>query len=130
MIQALDNAIYSKLAGTVTNARSAIYSPAAPDNATMPYIVWDYTADIDENANPNRSKNDLVFIRAYAATKAAAATIDGQIDGLLHMKPLTVTGYTNFWLARESGYSLVETGPSGRKTYMAGAEYRVRLEST
>lgn len=129
-LSALNTALYSRLGGTATAAGSAVYFLAAPDDAVLPYIVWDYTADRDENDTPNRTKNDVVYIRAYAATHAVAGSIDGQIDTLLHMKPLTVTGWGNFWIARENGYSLPETDEAGRKTYMVGSEYRVRLDMT
>jgi hypothetical protein len=129
-IPALNTALYSRLGGTATAAGSAVFFGAAPDKQALPYIVWDYVADADENMTANRTKNTVVFVRGYAATPGAAGTIDGQIDTLLHLSPLTVTGYTNFWIARENAYSLDETDPAGRETYMAGAEYRVRLDKS
>lgn len=129
-LHALNTALYSKIGGTATAAGSAVFFLQAPEAQALPYIVFDYTADIDENYTANRTRNSVVFIRAYAATQAGAGTIDGQVDTLLHLKPLTVTGYTNFWLARESGYSLSETDQSGRQTYMVGSEYRIRLDTS
>lgn len=127
MIPALNTALYSMLAGTVTAAGTAVYFLHAPDNAPLPYIMFDYTADLDENETPRRTKNSVLFVRAYAESRAQAGTIDAQIDGLLHLKTLTVTGFTNFWTARESAYSLTETDAAGKHTYMAGAEYRIRM---
>lgn len=121
----LNTALYSKLGGTATNAGTAVFYLSAPDAQPLPFIVWDYVADRDTNDTANRVKESLVFVRAYASTPSAAGTIDGQIDGLLHLKPLTVTGFTNFWIARENSYSLVQTDQAGIKTYMAGAEYRI-----
>lgn len=129
-LHALNTALYSRLGGTATSAGTSVFFLKAPDNHPFPYVVWDYTADLDDNDNPNRTKNDVLFIRAYAASPSTAGTIDGQIDTLLHHKPLTVTGFTNFWLARESGYALPEKDASGRESYMVGAEYRIRLDST
>lgn len=128
-LSALNTALYSKLGGTATSAGSSVYFLTAPDDATLPYIVWDYTADIDENETPNRTKNSVLFIRAYAATQSAAGAIDAQIDTLLHMKPLNVAGWGNFWIARENSYSLPETDAAGRKTYMCGGEFRIRLDA-
>jgi hypothetical protein len=127
-IPALNTAIYSQLAGTNTAAGTKVYYLQAPDAAALPYIVFDYVASRDENMTKNRTKDCSMFIRAYAATPGQAGTIDGQIDGKLHNTGLTVTGYTNFWTMRENAYSLVEVDASGRKTYMAGADYRVRLD--
>jgi hypothetical protein len=128
-IPALNTAIYSQLAGTYTTAGTKVYYLQAPDNAALPYIVFDYVADLDENYTANRTKNDVLFIRAYGTTPAQAGTIDAQIDGRLHAVTLSVSGYTNFWTRRENAYSLSESDASGRKTYMAGADYRVRLDT-
>jgi len=127
MIPALNTAIYSTLAGTITAAGSAIFADQAPDGQALPYAVFDYTSDLTENITPRDMNNSLLFIRAYATTKAEAGTIDQQVKALLHKKTLAVSGYANFWTARENAFSLTETDPSGRKTHMAGAEYRIRL---
>ncbi|HRS74554.1 MAG TPA: DUF3168 domain-containing protein [Anaerolineaceae bacterium] len=129
-IPALNTAIYTAIGGTLTSAGTAVFYLAAPDGQALPYIVWDYTADIDENMDRNRTRNSLVFIRAYASTAGAAGTIDGQVDALLHMKALTITGWSNFWTARENSFSSVETDQSGRKVFMAGAEYRIRNDQS
>lgn len=126
MIPALNTAIYSKLNGA-TNAGTAVFYLAAPPSQALPYIIWDYVADQYDNQTPVDTVNAVVFVRAYAATRAAAGTIDGQIKGLLHKTTLTVSGYTNFQTRRENAYSLEETDKSGRMTFMSGAEYRVRL---
>jgi len=128
-IPALNTAIYSQLSGTYTTAGTKVYYLQAPDAAVLPYIVFDYVADVDENYTANRTKNCSMFIRAYGTTPAQAGTIDAQIDGRLHAVTLSVSGYTNFWTRRENAYSLSETDASGRKTYMAGADYRVRLDT-
>lgn len=128
MIHALNTAIYSRLAGTYTTAGSSVYYLQAPDGAALPYIVFDYVSDLEENYTPNRTRNASVFVRAYGTTPAQAGTIDAQVDTRMHGTALTVTGYSNFWIAREDGFSAVETDTSGRKTYMAGADYRIRLD--
>lgn len=125
---ALNTTLYSVLTsgGTVTNAGSAVYFLAAKDNAPLPYIIWDYVNEGDDNDNPHRNKNCVVFVRAYAASPSVAATIDGQIDAALHNQVLSVTSWTNFQTRRENGMSKTETDAAGRKTYMAGANYRIR----
>lgn len=125
----LNTALYSKIGGTATSAGTAVFFLRAPDNQPLPYVVWSYAADRDENLTANRTRNSVLFIRAYANTQQAAGTIDKQIDTLLHGKPLTVTGWTNFWLAREDSYAMPEIDESGNTTYMVGADYRVRLDS-
>jgi len=62
-LSALNTAIYSRLGGTATSAGTAVFFLQAPDNFPLPYVVWDYTADRDENETPNRTKNDVLFIQ-------------------------------------------------------------------
>ncbi len=126
MIQALNTAIYSKLGGTATTAGTAVFFEHAPDSQPLPYIVFDYVADIEDNNTPTEGINTVISARAYATTPTAAGTIDAKIKTLLHLATLTVTGYTNYWSARENGYSFVEN-QSGKNVYMAGADYRIRL---
>lgn len=72
-----------------------------------------------------------MFIRAYSVSSAAqAGSIDAQIDTALHLVPLTVSGWTNLWLARETDVELVENEASGRQIYQAGGLYRLLLEDT
>jgi len=40
---------------------------------------------------------------------------------------LTVSGWSNFWAAREEDVSTVEVTESGNKIWMAGGLYRLRL---
>jgi hypothetical protein len=126
----LNTTLYSALTtgGTVTTAGSAAYYMLAKDGAALPYILWDYVNEGDDNDNPHRAKNVVVSIRAYAASSAVASSIDSQIDGALHNKVLSVTGWTNFQTRRENGMSSVEVDASGRKTFMAGADYRIRAD--
>ena len=123
---ALNKTLYEALDGSVTNAANQVYYLTAPEGASLPYIIFDYVNEGDDNETPHRSKDCAVSIKAYAASSSAAETIDGQIDTALHNKTLSITGWTNFWCARENGYSFVETDASGRKTYMSGADYRIR----
>lgn len=124
---ALNATLYTALAGTaITNAGSAVYFIQAPDGRALPYIVFDYVNEGDDNDTSRRAKNCVVFIRAYAESPSVAGVIDGQIDAALHNKVLSVTGWTNFQTRRENGMSNVEIDPSGRKVYMSGADYRIR----
>ena len=132
----INQAIYSTLS-TATALTSllagstSIYHLQAPDNATLPYVVFSTQAGGDENQTPIRRKNLLYFIRGYSAVSAGAAgSIDAQIDTLLHGKSLTVTGWNNFWLAREQDLENIDNQPSGEKIWMAGGLYRVRIGKT
>lgn len=130
----LNAGLMTKLGGDATLVNllggTAIYYLHAPDDADLPYVVWNYQAFGDENLSANRTKNGLVFVRGYNQTgPALAGTIDARIDSLLHLKPLTVTGWSNFWIAREQDLSNIEIDSANVKTWMAGGMYRVRLDS-
>ena len=129
----LNAAIYSRLQTTsaitsLLSGTTAIYNQQAPEGATLPFIVFSTPSELDDNMTQNRTKNNIVYIRAYSGNSAAqAGSIDAAIDTALHLIPLTVSGWTNFWMAREQGIELVETQPTGKQIFSMGANYRVRL---
>jgi len=134
VFNALHTSIYNKLAaGTALTAllnggTASLYHQSPPDGATLPYVVWNVQGGGDDNLTAHRTKNVLVFVRGYSSVSAAAAgTIDTQADALLHDQTLSVTGWANFWLAREQDLELAQVTTSGDKTYMAGGIYRIRL---
>jgi hypothetical protein len=132
----LDAAIYTRLQGTAITSQLAgttsLYHIQAPENATLPYIVWNIQGGGDENLTQNRTKNLVMFIRAYSANTAAqAGSIDDQVDAALtNSNVLTVSGWTNIWLAREQDVETVQLEPSGKQIFMAGGLYRVWLDKT
>lgn len=132
----LDSALYSKLQGAsgVTSllaGTTSIYAVQAPDNAQMPYIVFSVQGGGDENLDRHRTKNLVYFIRAYSqVSKAQAGSIDAAIDTALHLQTLNVSGWANFWTAREEDISAVENPQSGQKIFMVGGLYRTRIEKS
>lgn len=130
----LNAAIYSRLQTTTAitsllSGTTAIYNQQAPEGATLPFVVFSVPSELDENMTQNRTKNNVVYIRAYSGSSAAqAGSIDAAIDTALHLIPLTVSGWTNFWMVREQGIELVETQSTGKIIYSAGANWRVRLD--
>lgn len=132
----LNTAIYSRLGTTtaITNllasGSASIFNLQAKEGAALPYIVWSIQGGGDENLTANRTKNLMVFIRAYSGVSAAqAGSIDAQIDTALHLNPLTVSGWTNIWLARETDLETVENIPNTKPVYMNGGFYRCWLDS-
>ena len=127
----LNAAIYSTLgAGTALTGLlggTAIFHLQAPEGHTLPYVVFSKQAGGPENSHPDDARDYVYFIRAYASTAKAAGDIDAAVSALLHRKALTVTGWNNFWLAREGEYETVETTPGGVNVYTAGANYRIRI---
>jgi hypothetical protein len=134
-MKALNTAIYSRLtaATALTNLLSgtaAIYAIQAPENAVYPYVVYSLQSGIDENMTQNRTKNMLYYVRGYSkVSNAQAGSIDAQIDTALHLVPFTgVSGWTNFWMAREEDIELVENPPTGGQVFANGGVYRCRID--
>lgn len=130
----LNTALFGRLSSTAAvtallSGTAAIYHLRAPNNAGYPYIVFSIQGGGDENDTANRTKNLVLFIRAYSGVSAKqAGSVDAQIDAALHLTPLTVSGWTDFWLAREEDLEAVESEPDGQSIYMKGGFYRVRLD--
>ena len=135
-MNALDAAIYTRLQGTaitsLLSGTTALYHIQAPENATLPYVVWNIQGGGDENLTQNRTKNLVMFIRAYSENSAAqAGSIDDQVDAALtNSNVLTPSGWTNIWLAREKDLETVQLEPSGNQFFMAGGLYRVWLDKS
>lgn len=128
---AMGTALYSKLAGGTALISAlggtAIYANQAPDNTSLPYVVYSHMAGGPQNIIPVDLRSDLWYARAYASTNALANRLDGHISDLLHKGSLSVSGWTTFWMVREESISLIETLPDGEKIYTAGGTYRIRL---
>lgn len=135
IFNALNTSIYSALSGSTAltsllaggTAGTAIFYLQAPDSKPLPYVVWSYQGGGPLNLAPSDLRDELLFVRAYAASPGLAGSIDAQLSTLLHRKKLTVTGWTNFWTAREGDLALVENQPNQTQVFMAGAIYRIRL---
>lgn len=114
-----------RTSGTVPVA--AIYEGAAPDGATLPYVVYQHQGGGPDSINPSDIESNLWTVKCYSGTSAkAAAAIFEQVDTLLHKRNLTITGGACFWCAREINLKLVETTPAAEKVYMTGGIYRIR----
>ena len=132
-MNSLNAAIYSRLTGTAITSllagTTSVYHLQAPENAAYPYVVFNIQGGGDENDNPHRVKNLVLFVRSYSNISAAnAGSIDVQIDTALHNVPFTgISGYTATWLARERDLETVENPPTGGQIFMQGGLYRSRL---
>lgn len=136
MINELAGAMYSRLTGgtALTNllaSTTSVYQGRVPDGALFPYVVFNLQGGGDENITPSRMKNLLLYVRGYSKTSANnAASIDAQIDALLHRQTLSVSGWVNFWTAREMDLDGFEPMPNGETIWNAGGMYRIRIDNT
>lgn len=130
-INALNAAIYSKLSGGTALVSAlggtCIYHGIAPEGKALPFVIWSYVAGGHENMMPRESVNAVVYVRAYAVDAKTAAQLDGYAAELLETT-LTVTGWDNYWLAREESIVLPSIDEAGKATWSCGAYYRVRLD--
>ena len=136
MINELAGTMYSRLSGgtaltSLLASTASIYHGRVPDGAAFPYVVFNLQGGGDENITPSRMKNIVLYVRGYSKTsQAGAGSIDAQIDALLHGQTLSVSGWVNFWTARESDLSGFEPMPNGETIWNAGGMYRIRIDKT
>jgi len=130
-MNALEDALYDTLAahaGLTALVSTRIYRQAAPQGATLPYVLYELVAGGDENSSPVDSQDLRYRARGVSATSSdEAGDIDDQIRAALHRQALTVSGWENFWTSRENAFRFTETA-EGVRRYHAGASYRVRLD--
>ena len=133
MINVLEKAIRDRMvAGTALVAllagSASVFNLVAAADEDYDFVVFDcdYTTD---NLRHTRGENVVLTVRSCSATGLAkAGSIDMAVDDLFHEKPLTVTGWSDFWCARRRGFNLHELRPGGGSTWVAVAEYDVWLE--
>lgn len=130
----METALYQKLTGDaalialLASGANSVFNQRAAGGAAYPLVIFQQQGGGDENKSPHRSQNFLYLVKAISSTSLQeAGTIDAAIDAALHLKTLTVAGWTNFWLARENEVRFTETTPEGVNYYHAGAVYRVRI---
>jgi hypothetical protein len=126
----VSSAINSKLtAGTVLGVGVNVYRNQATEGAALPYVVYSLQGGGPLSINPSDLRDEDYFIRAYAATAAAAGSLDAIISGQLHGSTITVSGYTNYDLNRTLDLELVENPPDGKPIFMCGGIYNIRLDA-
>jgi hypothetical protein len=119
-------ALTSMLAGT-----TSIYHLQAPDNASLPYIVFNHQGGGPDLINPSDMESNIWWIRAFSITSALnAALIFEQVDLLLHKKNITITDATTIQCVREQNIALVENLPIGKQMFTCGGMYRIRTTNT
>jgi len=118
----------SGLTGLLAAGTGSVFNQQAPPGAGYPLVIFQQQGGGDENKTPHRSQNFLYVVKGVSSVSLEqAGTIDAAIDAALHLQSITATGWTNFWLARETEIRFTETTPQGVNYYHAGAVYRLRV---
>lgn len=131
---ALETALYTTLSTTAALITelggTLIYNKQAPQAPGDKYVVFQQQGGGDVNDTPIRERNVLYSVFGVARTQEAAAAIDGEIDTALHLATLSIIGWSNLWLSRETDINLTELDSGGATRYHAGAIYRVIMDES
>jgi hypothetical protein len=133
-MRAVDVALNSRLAADLGTAGTlgvlgctGVYRFQAPQGSVEPYVVFQQQAGTDSYSFSARDGRSLVYlVKAVDVGPSGlrAAQMAERIDALLTDKPLSLTGWTQLRLRRESDVEYVEVDAG--KTYQHyGALFRV-----
>ena len=117
-----DSALVSALGGT------AVYNRHAPQATGRPYVVFMHSGGGHENINPSDLQNHVYLVKAVTDASKQAGTIHDLVIDCLHGSTLTVSGYTNIYMAAEEEVQITEIGRDGAAIYHTGAYFRVRID--
>jgi len=132
LFNSLGSALYTKLAGgtaliTALGGGTAIYDTLAPQGTATPFLVFAHQAGGDDNTSPRRARSLVYLVKAVSTSgPLEGAEIDAQADSLLHKGTLTVTGWGNYWIARETDVAYTEES-GGVLYWHRGGLYRIRI---
>jgi hypothetical protein len=131
-VTALETALYNKLAATaalITELGGTfIYNKQAPQSPGDNYVIFSQQAGGDVNDTPIRERNVMYTVFGIALTQEKAAAIDTDIDTTLHLAELTIAGWSNLWLARETDINISQIDSAGITHYHVGGIYRVIMD--
>lgn len=130
---ALEEVLYTKLSGgtalTGLLGGTAIYNALGGEAIAYPLVIFTKSSGIEDNDTPHRAKTLVYQITAISDKgKKEAEQIDNAIDTLMHGADLgTMSGWYDYWCARESDISYNEMTAGGKVLWHEGALYRVRI---
>lgn len=130
-LPSVDTALYSSLtaaSGLTSLVGTKIYNLQAPPGAALPYVVFYLASGLIPNI-VQRDTLDFVYrAEGLASTRASAEAIQQQIYAALHESTLTISGWSNYWLACETITSLFENVEGDPRWRYIG-DYRVKASS-
>ena len=120
----------TSLIGGTTNPR--IYHDMAKEGTPFPYVLFSWAAGGLTPTSPHVDGNGILYIRAFSKVDdSEAGRIRNAVFDLLDRQPLTVTGWSNSWLAAESPHiELPQTDPSGKIIWSNGDHYRIIIDKS
>lgn len=132
-MNATEIGLYNKLAAaggltTLLDTTTSIYPGVAEQAADKPYVIYSYAGGGLENINPSELHSTMYIVKGVADSVSVAGAIQAQIKAALHLATLTVTGYTNFYMACGGEVQLNETLTDGKMAWHRGYYVRIRLD--
>lgn len=128
---ALVRAIYAALeaAGMAGLGVTGIFEDKAKAGQEFPYIIISEQSALDGYSHDRRSHTDYVYsIKCVDSSLSAirCREISEAIDAALTLQPLTVTGYTAFFVRRTSQFAYTEER-DGQFYRHRGGQYAMML---
>ena len=118
-------------ASTVTSllaSASSVFNALIPAGYGYPAIVFNYQGGGDINDTPTDAADIVYQIKGISAVSMyQAGLISAALHAVLHNNTLTVSGWTNFWCARDSIVRYIEIAPDGKNYYHSGGLYRIGI---
>jgi len=110
-LPAVETALYSALSGNsgvTTAVGTRLYNPQAPAGTVLPYVLFYLASGLMPNQSPRLDIHHVYRVEAVGRTRAQAEAAFNAVFAALHLKTLTVTGWSNHWTACERVVSLVD----------------------
>ncbi len=107
----LAGALFSKLnndAALTVLIGSKIYSLEAAEGTALPYVIFYVTAGLVPNIVPRETLNQVYSVESRATTRGLAEDVHQAVYAALHKQTLTISGWTNYWMACERAYEFSE----------------------
>lgn len=124
-MQALKEALRSRLVSAGVNGGTAIFDTQAPAGQAPPYIVFQYVSGGDEPQTPVDILNEVWMVKAVSDSHATAHTLTSAIRAALHRQPLTITGWRHLWTVQVDSVWRVENA-THTQLYHSGGTYRIQ----
>ncbi len=134
-VHALSESLYAGLAastaltGLLAGGSLGMFDTLAPQGSSTPLVVYKYMGGGDDNTTQTRARSVVYMVKAIAENLDTAQQIDDKIDAALHNQELTISGWGNWWTARESDVAYAEDS-AGVLVWHVGGLYRIRIEES
>jgi hypothetical protein len=128
---AFGSALYARLISTSGTAiyGSRVYQHLAPQNTGFERVVWNLVSGGDENETPNNTWEFLADVVVWGTAQANPRSAAAAIYSNLRDKPLSMAGYTMYWIRPEAHISLSDQ-EDGREYWGVGHTWRFRFHES